>query len=436
MMQTRPVTYAERGVWFLQQATGAQACNLGSAVRIPSGLNPDRLFAALQLVAERHEAMRTTYQIEGGALLATVRAGSRPRTRLVDATAWSTEQVVDAVRAEHAEPFDLAADALCRLTLWDLGANGHVMLFSMHHAVTDWSSMVQCASEMFQLYSQDLDPASLAPVTAGYAEFAEAQQAMLAGPAADAALAYWNSVLPAERPSRPVPPDRERAGRATQQQILPFGFDTARKKDLNAVAWRLRVPVYLVLLGMWASALRPRDGAEPLVLGLSRTLRRPAFAATVGCFTNTIPVVVRTTASDDLPTIVDGMRRQLQESYRHQSYPNELLTRSRPDFGAVHGRPPMFDATFNYVPGDAENLGTLFTCDAGVRAQVGGLLLESFPALPTVGMWSDFSLHLTEAPQRLVGMVGYDAATYSDATAESVSRRFVDIASRPATVQA
>ncbi|BEL08274.1 hypothetical protein Q0Z83_064650 [Actinoplanes sichuanensis] len=434
-MTSRPVTYAERGVWFLQQAAGAQACNLGSAVRIPAGLDPERLFAALNLLAARHEAMRTTYRIEGAGLVATVRPESTPETRLVDAAGWSADAVLDDVRAAHETPFDLAAGSPCRMVVWDRGAEGHVVLFAMHHAVTDWNSMVQCASELFELYSNGLDPAVLAPVTAGYGEFAEAQHTMLAGPGAEAALAYWNALLPTARPSRPVTPDRDRNGRATAQRTLPFDFDAGTKQALNAVAWRLRVPAYLVLLGMWASVLRPGDD-EPLVLGLSRTLRRPAFASTVGCFTNTIPVVVGGTAGKSLPDVVDGLRRQLQESFRHQSYPNELLAGSRPDLGAIDGRPAMFDATFNYVPSDAENLGPLFTGVAEVRAQVGGLLLESVPALPTVGMWSDFSLHLTEAPQRLVGMVGYDSAIYSEASAGSVSRRFTRIAGRLSAVEA
>ncbi|GAA1617111.1 condensation domain-containing protein [Actinoplanes couchii] len=428
------MSYAERGVWFLQQAAGAEACNLGAAVRIPSPLDPERLFAALTVVAGRHEAMRTTYRIDGASLVAVVLPENPPQTRLIDAVDWTTEQLADAVRAVHAEPFDLAGGSPCRLVLWNRGAAGHVMFFAMHHAVTDWNSMVQCAAEMFELYGNGLDVSALPAVTAGYGDFAAAQQAMLAGPDGAAALAYWNSILPAARPPRPVPADRERSGRATAQQILPFGFGAEAKKGLDALAWRLRVPVYLVLLGRWASALRPVETGQPLVVGLSRTLRKPAFARTVGCFTNTIPVVVGPEAGPDLPSVVDGLRRQLQESYRHQGYPNELLARHRPDLGAAGGRPAMFDAHFNYVPGDADNLGSLFTGDAQVRAQAGGLLLESFPALPTVGMWSDFSLHLTEAPQRLVGMVGYDSATFSAATADAVSRRFADPAGHPAAV--
>lgn len=202
-MAGRAVSYAERGVWFLQQAAGAQACNLGTAVRISSGLRPERLFAALDLLADRHEAMRTTYGVEGGSLVASARAETRPQGRLVDAVGWSTEEVLAAVRAAHTEPFDLAGGAPARLTVWERGADGHVVFFAMHHAVTDWTSMVLCASELFALYSNGLDPAALRPLTAGYGEFVEAQQAMLSGPAADSAAAYWDwCCRPGARPGR------------------------------------------------------------------------------------------------------------------------------------------------------------------------------------------------------------------------------------------
>src|SRR5690606_8898137 len=109
-------------------------------------------------------------------------------------------------------PFDLAEGGLLRATLLRLGNNRHVLLFNVHHIVSDdWSAGV-IVRELVQLYEQAVSGGSLVlpPLALQYRDYAVWQQHELQGPRLAAQREYWMRQLAGEIPAIDLPTDMPR----------------------------------------------------------------------------------------------------------------------------------------------------------------------------------------------------------------------------------
>src|SRR4051812_45927736 len=65
--KTYPLSFAQEGLWFLEQLQpGNTAYNLSAAYRLRGALDIDALRRALDEVVRRHESLRTSFRVEQG----------------------------------------------------------------------------------------------------------------------------------------------------------------------------------------------------------------------------------------------------------------------------------------------------------------------------------------------------------------------------------
>jgi mycobactin peptide synthetase MbtE len=77
----------EQALWALRQADPlASAYNVGIAVRVPDGLDPARLRAAVAALAGRHAPLRTTIEEGDGLPYRVMREDAQPSVEIEQAT--------------------------------------------------------------------------------------------------------------------------------------------------------------------------------------------------------------------------------------------------------------------------------------------------------------------------------------------------------------
>src|SRR5262249_23405654 len=150
---------------------------------------------------ERHEVLRTTFESIDG----------YPRQRIHEVAQFSLEEIdlselpskdrEQAIRdwaiKEALKPFDLARGPLARAGLGRVADGELVLLWSMHHIVSDnWSAGLLLAevARLYQSYSEGRGVA-LPPLPIQYADYAAWQRAHLNGEELDRQLAYWKQQL-------------------------------------------------------------------------------------------------------------------------------------------------------------------------------------------------------------------------------------------------
>jgi hypothetical protein len=344
-----PVSFAQQRLWFLDQLEpGSPFYNLPQVISIKGNLNVDALQRTLNEIINRHEALRTTFS-----------AGSDGPTQIVAKTATIMVPVNDLTslpasehdttvlklaREEARRPFDLCAGPLLRASLLALDSNTHVLLFTMHHIVSDGWSLGVLFRELAAIYRAFAagEPSPLPSLPIQYADFAVWQRETLQGPALRRQLDYWKAKLSYERSILELPTDKPRP--AIQQfrgaqLVLHLPQDLTQK--LKDVSIRHRVTLFMTLLSAFKVLLWRYTNQTDIIVGSPIANRtRAETEDLIGFFVNTL--VLRTDLSGN-PTFairICRLKSWLKNSARSEirvathSSRSRLYCRTQPDHGS------------------------------------------------------------------------------------------------------
>ena len=258
---------------------GNPALNTAVAVRLRGRLDLPALERAFAALAERHEALRTTFQYENGELCQLIAPTLALRVVAVDVRDFPEAERAGVPAhleaAEVARPFDLARGPLCRARLVRVGFDEHTLLFTLHHIVCDgWSNgvLLRELAALYAAFSQG-KPSPLAALPLQFADFAQWQQDRAAAGGFDADLAYWREKLAGALPVLDLPASRPRtvasrirvAAAGTVWRRLPDGLTAT----LKSLAVREGVSAYMLYLAAFTVLLSRYDanGGEDVLVG-------------------------------------------------------------------------------------------------------------------------------------------------------------------------
>src|SRR5690606_1558013 len=148
-----------------------------------------------------------------------------------------------------------------------LGPADHVLLFTMHHIVSDGWSMNVLVSEIATVYAalRDGMPVPLPPLPIQYADFALWQRRWLDGGELDRQLAYWTLQLDAA-PTLDLPTDRPRpAVLSTRGAVHTFRIPPELAGHLRDLARTEGVTLYMLLLAAFDLVLARHAGQHDVV---------------------------------------------------------------------------------------------------------------------------------------------------------------------------
>jgi hypothetical protein len=196
------------------------------------------------------------------------------------------QQVNELVRAEAGRSFDLAKGPLLRVSLLKLDEQEHVLLFTLHHIVTDGWSMGVLVREMTTFYracingealGQAQDTVQTLPeLPIQYADYALWQREFLQGEVLEGQLAYWRKqlanlaplMLPTSYPRPAVKTDRG----ATLSQLLP----KAVADVVSHLCQKFDVTLFMFLLATFQVMLMRYTGQTDISVGTPIANRRRA----------------------------------------------------------------------------------------------------------------------------------------------------------------
>jgi hypothetical protein len=212
-----PLSYAQQRLWFLAQMEGvSQAYHVAWGVKLKGGLDVEALRRALGRIVERHEALRTTFHLEGAEPVQRIHAAEESRLQLLqhDLRGYENreEKLVELIKEEFEAKFDLEAGPLTRGGLIREAEDQHVLLITMHHIVSDGWSMGVLLKELGVLYGAfvrgEEDP--LPELEVQYADYAVWQRKRMEGEVLQQQAEYWKKRLASVPVLLEVPADYPR----------------------------------------------------------------------------------------------------------------------------------------------------------------------------------------------------------------------------------
>ncbi|HEX9945239.1 MAG TPA: amino acid adenylation domain-containing protein, partial [Thermoanaerobaculia bacterium] len=419
----QPLSPGQRALWFLERlAPQAGAYNVVVAARAREGLDADALRRTLAALASRHEALRTVIWAADGEPVQRAVTGLEPDMAVEDARAWSEEELRERLEAEAWRPFDLAAGPPLRVRIYERTRGERVLLFAVHHLVSDFWSLALMTRELGVLYLRG----DLAPPALQYADFVRWQREMLAG-REERLWAYWRGALAGVRDldlpvDRPRPPVQTYRGGSRTLRLPADLADVARSLAASRGA-----TLHMALLAAFQAQLGRMAGQEDFAVGSPTAGRSvPELSGTVGYFVN--PVALRADLAGD-PTFegfLGRVRRTALAGLEHADLPFSVVAeRLRPVRDPA--RPPVFQAMFVLQrgrPQDDPGFAAFALGEEGGRIRLGGLELESVRLAERRAQF-DLILRAAELPEGgLLASLEYNADLFDAATAERALTRF------------
>ncbi len=288
---------------------------------------------ALNDVARRHEALRTTFMAVDGQPRQVVNPPGPADLPIHDLSGLDPDErnaeTWRRIAAEARLPFSLERGPLVRTTLLRLGSEEHVLLVTMHHIVSDGWSVPIYVREMAALYDGFTTgrPQALAPLPIQYADFAHWQRRWLQGDTLEAELSHWRERLGGLPPLLELPTDRPRPAVRNwsgASRKVTLGGDLS--EALRTVSRRLGATPFMVTLAAFAALLHRYSRQESFAVGVPVAGRnRVEVEPLIGFFVNTLALRCDVTGDTEVRTLVERLRETVLDADAHQDVPFEKL---------------------------------------------------------------------------------------------------------------
>ncbi|WP_405677488.1 amino acid adenylation domain-containing protein [Streptomyces sp. NBC_00868] len=434
-----PLSPNQAALWLLHQvAPESPAYLVSTAFRVHGALDPAALSTALAGLTQRHAVLRSTFPRTGTGPVQRVHAALPPAFEQVDASGWSAAELAARLTEAAEQPFDLEAGPLLRARLFTGAEDGHRLVLAAHHLVADLWSLSLLLDELAAGYPAalrgepvvDASTTTATATAAPFAAFARRQAGLPDTAAGHRRLARWRTALDGVRAGTSLPADLPLPRRQRMRGAsVPLEVDAATTEALTALARREGSTLYTVLLAAFQLLLARSTGEPDVVVGTPTHGRDDAaFAGTVGCLVNTVPLRTRIEAAEPFTALLTRVRDGARLALDGAEVPFPALVELiRPD--RDQGGRPLVRSLFSLqqAPGEhAEALVAMATGQGGVPFSLGALDCSTL-ALPVGGSQFDLQLTLGEAGPGLAGAVRYDTDRYLPATAERFAAHFATL---------
>jgi amino acid adenylation domain-containing protein len=329
-----PLSFAQQRLWFLDQfAPDSLAYNISSAIYLRGPLTPEGLAQILNQIVVRHELLRTVFVDINGTPYQKIAPALNISLPVVDMRhllpAQRLEQARQVAIIEAKRPFNLTTGPLLRATLFQLNETEYVLLFVMHHIISDgWS--IGILFQEIVAYSQarltGQSPA-LPDLPVQYADFALWQRQWLQGEVLEQHLAYWQGRFKGTLPVLELPTDRQRPNVQTDRG----GFETWQLplsliEQLHTFNHKTGVTLFMTLVAAFKALLYCYTRQTDIIMGTPIAGRNhEAIENLIGFFVNTLALRTDLSGDPTFLTLVQRVQEGTLGAYAHQDLPFEKL---------------------------------------------------------------------------------------------------------------
>ncbi|HXR65478.1 MAG TPA: amino acid adenylation domain-containing protein, partial [Ktedonobacteraceae bacterium] len=338
--QSFPLSLAQQSLWVWDQTTSLRhPTHDPLCLRLNGPLNIEALLASLNMLLQRHRALRATFPMfdsQPRQVIDSERHLTLPLVNLRSIPVDLREERLQADLFEEAHtPFHLAKGPLVRARLFRLEETKYVLLLNIHPIVCDQSSTRLLLDELALLYNaRVLRQAPALPLLhQTWTDYVRREHSWLGSAEQDVRLADYIEYLADLPPVLALPLDHLRSGvssfRAARQH---FSCSSELTQSLMALSQRTGVAPAHILQAAWTILLYRYTRQEPIALGIPGSGRaQDGLADVVGCFSTIVVWKSLISAGQSFLDILDRYGLELLRAQTWHDLPFESLVAARGD---------------------------------------------------------------------------------------------------------
>ena len=350
-----PMSYQQEQLWFLDQLQpGSPFYNIPGAALVSARIDVPTLQRALTEVVRRHEGLRTVFRMVDGKPMQVVQPPYELKVEVEDLRGPDGQDApAELIRRKASDwgalPFDLAHGPLFGARLFRISAADYLLVFNIHHIVTDgWAMPIvtRDMEELYEAFSRGL-PSPLPELEIQYADYAVWQRKHLQGETGERQLDFWRRHLDGAPASLDLPYDRPRpAVFSNRGTMYRFVYPGRLLEKLRAVGKQEGASVNMVFMAGFNLLLQRYSGQDDLVVGtLLGNRNRAELEPLVGYFVNSGAIRTRLDGDPTFREVVRQVRTSVLEADAAQEVPFDRVVDA---VGAPRdpGRNPLFQVMY------------------------------------------------------------------------------------------
>ncbi len=332
-----PCSYTQKRIWYSQQIDPDSAhWNVGMRWQLRGALRDATVERAWQILAERHEALRTGIEDFDGTPFQRVWDHFSPKVGIIDVSRLPAEQrawAADEIASNDArKPIALTPSPPFRIQLIRIDADTSILLTNFHNVIVDGWSVGVLIREFGQIASrlQSGEPVELADASMQHVDYTLWQQDMLESGSFDSDKAFWKDLL-AKWKRFEIEPDKPRPAVLTHEgEIRTVLLPRQLSDALTSFGRSHGASMFHIGVTALSAALSNASGNRDVFIGTQTACRdEPELAGLVGPLINTAALRFDATGDPALVDLLKRCRQRCTEAMSHQHLPFNFVVEAQ-----------------------------------------------------------------------------------------------------------
>lgn len=328
-----PLSRAQRRLWFIDQVdSGNPAYHIVLTVKLTGSLDRNALNRSLQVILDRHETLRTSFDSTDGKPFARVHAGVSWNCGFVDLSLHSASDAQEEARKQALEvarrPFVLTDAPLFRAVLFCIDPGTHLLVLVIHHIVADGWSLGILTRELSALYAGFVvgEQPALPPLSTKYRDFVRWEEEMVSGTVSQQ-LPFWIDRLRGPLPVldlSSVP--RQSAIRSSSGRRPSFFVDPGLSEAIRSECRARGVAPFMFFLAVFNALLFRYTGQHDILVTTHTANRqRREFESLLGFFVNNLVLRSAIGQNPEFRELLSETKETALSAFANQDVPFDLL---------------------------------------------------------------------------------------------------------------
>jgi amino acid adenylation domain-containing protein len=419
------LTSSQHRLWILSQFEGGnKAYNIPGSFELEGVLDVEHLKEAFYIVIARHEALRTFFKRndEGEVRQCIVDAigidfeiDCYDYSEVEDQNAALEKRVANSYKYQ----FDLGEAPLVRVTLIKLSETRHVLLFNMHHIISDGWSMEILSKEFITIYDHLVQAKNilLPELTLQYKDYASWMRSDPQTSKLKMSEEYWLNTFSGDLPILDLPTNKIRPKIKTYVgDSVTYDFSREASKKLKSFSEKNNASLFMVLMTGINGLLSRYTNTNDIIVGTPIAGRDHAdLENQVGLYLNTLAIRTTFAETSTFEELLAIQKDTLLSAYSHQEYPLDNLVEEL-GLGRDTSRSALFDVLVVL-----QNQQDLFGSDT---LEVDGLTLKPYTGHQRKVSQFDLSFIFSEKKDQLSLHIEYNTDIYESDFVERLCHHF------------
>lgn len=338
-----PISSAQKRIYYASNMSNSNlgVYNISGGIEFYDILDFDKIKCTLNQLVSRHESFRTFFEISDCEIHQKISTNINLN---IDFINTSVDDIDNQFKLFN-KNFDLSKAPLLKAKVLYLDNNHTVLLVSMHHIISDGTSMNILLDEFCKLYNNE----ALPKIKFTYKDFINYEQYFSGSEKYENNKNFWLNEFADEIPTLNLPTNFSRPSIFSYKGAKVYNrFNEEISSYILETSKRLQVTPYMFLLAAYYILLYKYTGQDNIIVGTPIANRDISeFSNIIGMFVNTLAIRKKINSNKTFMNFLEEIKEKCLNCFTHQNYPFDELVKEL-NISRDASRNPLFDTMFVY----------------------------------------------------------------------------------------